>query len=57
MAECVYCGFETRLREAGGEVACMGCASRLDAGEELTRKEKPQSEKNHPDEKISSAGS
>jgi hypothetical protein len=55
MAECVYCGFDTRLQEAGGEPVCMGCAARLDAGEKLTRKEKPCSE--NPDEKVSSAGS
>ena len=56
MAECVYCGFETRLFE-DGEPVCMGCAGRLDAGEKLTRKEKPQSETNAADKKTSSAGS
>jgi hypothetical protein len=55
MAECVYCGFETRLFERD-EPVCVGCAGRLDAGEKLTRKEKPRSEKNPLDEKISSAG-
>jgi hypothetical protein len=55
--ECVYYGFDTQLREAGCEPVCMGCAARLDTGEKLPRKEKPQSEKSLPDEKTSSAGS
>ena len=56
MAECVYCGFETRLFEYD-EPVCVGCAARLDAGEKLTRKERPHSEKSASDEKTSSAGS
>lgn len=52
MAQCVYCGFETRMYEHGDPV-CMGCAGRLDAGEKLIRKETSE----NPDEKVSSTES
>jgi len=37
MAQCYFCGAETRLHEFGRPI-CVSCSDRLEKGEQLTRK-------------------
>jgi hypothetical protein len=54
-AKCAFCGADTRMYENDYPI-CNDCASRLDAGEKLTRKQ-PASEKGSTEQKKNSAGS
>ena len=50
MNKCVYCGTPTRMYEHDRPI-CMDCASRIDAGEKLTKREPTKTE-----DKTQSAG-